>query len=79
LGRQFHTGNSGVEMSYDKAIDEIKLSIRTMNEDYSELVKTVSYLRAAISELRAEVKWIKALLVPVAIGSLVAAIKVLMG
>jgi hypothetical protein len=66
-------------MSYDKAIDEIKLSIRTMNEDYSELVKTVSYLRAAISELRAEVKWIKALLVPVAIGSLVAAIKVLMG
>ena len=52
---------------------------RNMKQEYTELVDTVSDLKSAIAELRTEIRWMKALMVPLAVGSAIAALKVLMG
>ena len=67
-------------MTNDRDIyKEVKYTIRNMKQEYTELVDTVSDLKSAIAELRTEIRWMKALMVPLAVGSAIAALKVLMG
>ena len=42
-------------------------------------MREVSCVNATISELRTEVRWLKTLMVPIAVASIVSAVKVLLG
>ena len=64
----------------------IRASIKVLNEDYTELAKNYSSLirevnciNATIAELRTEIKWLKTLMIPIALASIVSAIQVLVG
>ncbi len=73
-------------MTTNGALVAIRASIKTLNDDYTELaanymslMREVSCVNATISELRTEVRWLKTLMVPIAVASIVSAVKVLLG
>tara|TARA_Y100000310_G_scaffold44329_1_gene41371 strand:+ start:2176 stop:2412 length:237 start_codon:yes stop_codon:yes gene_type:complete len=73
-------------MTANGALVAIRASIKTLKDDYTELsasymslMREVSSLNATISELRTEVRWLKTLMMPIALASIVSAVKVLLG
>ncbi len=63
----------------DKRIDGIWRSIKTLNDDYTRLSEDYHQMASQVAELRADVRWLKALLLPVLLASIISAIKALIG
>ena len=63
----------------DRALASIRASIKTLNDDYTELSRSYYLLRTSVAELRTEISWIKKLLMPIALASVASIIKMLQG
>jgi len=69
-----------------QAIVSIRASIKQLNEDYTELnanykqlMREFTEIHSTIVELRTEVKWLKTLMLPIALASIASAVKILLG
>ena len=60
-------------------LDGIWKSIKTLNDDYTRLSEDFHQMASQVAELRADVRWLKALLLPVLLASIISAIKALTG
>ena len=53
--------------------------IRQLNDDYTELTKSYVAIKVEMASMRTEIKWLKMLMVPIAVASLISAWSVVTG
>jgi methyl-accepting chemotaxis protein len=73
-------------MTTNGALAAIRASVKNLNDDYTELaanyasiIREIACINATAAELRTEIRWLKTLMVPIAVASIVSAVKVLLG
>ena len=60
-------------------LGRIRAQIPQVNDDYTELSKSYVALQVEMASLRTEIKWLKMLMVPIAVASLISAYSVVAG
>ena len=60
-------------------VDRIRAHIRQLNDDYTELTRSYVAIKVEMASMRTEIKWLKMLMVPIAIASLISAWSVVTG
>jgi hypothetical protein len=53
--------------------------IKQLNDDYTELTRSYVAIQVEMASLRTEIKWLKMLMVPIAVASLISAYSVITG
>ena len=63
----------------DTNLSRIRAHIKQLNDDYTELSKSYVAIQVEMASLRTEIKWLKMLMVPIAVASLISAYSVITG
>jgi len=63
----------------DTNLGRIRAHIKQLNDDYTELSKSYVAIQVEMASLRTEIKWLKMLMVPIAVASLISAYSVIAG
>ena len=64
---------------HGEALNRIRAHIRQLNDDYTELTRSYVAIKVEMASMRTEIKWLKMLMVPIAIASLISAWSVITG
>ena len=64
---------------HGEALNRIRAHIRQLNDDYTELTRSYVAIKVEMASMRTEIKWLKMLMVPIAIASLISAWSVVTG
>ena len=68
-----------VKEQEDTHLGRIRAHIKQLKDDYTELSKSYVALQVEMASLRTEIKWLKMLMVPIAVASLISAYSVVAG
>ena len=63
----------------DTNLGRIRAHIKQLIDDYTELSKSYVAIQVEMASLRTEIKWLKMLMVPIAVASLISAYSVIAG
>jgi len=64
---------------HGEALNRIRAHIRQLNDDYTELTRSYVAIKVEMASMRTEIKWLKMLMIPIAVASLISAWSVVTG